>query len=504
MFAKNQILYGPPGTGKTYNTVIYAVAICDNKTLSEVNKQPYEEILKRYNELKNENRIFFTTFHQSYGYEEFIEGIRPVIDQNSDSKNISYSIEPGLFKKFCSQAQQITITEDGVKDGVAVNSNPNIWSIILGGNESPELKQQCFVEGTIRIGWFEHPQVITDDTINLTEAAKRVLLNFQDEMKIGDIVVARSSSTTIDGIGIISSQALYDQTNSKYPRKRYVNWIIKDKSIDISDLNEGYNLGRSTIYQLSRISVEKLFSKLPSNSNFKVKNETTPYVFIIDEINRGNISKIFGELITLIEPTKRKGEKEQMEVILPYSKQPFSVPNNVYILGTMNTADRSIAMIDTALRRRFSFIELQPDPEILISYGIGTICIDGKKLNIAEMLKVINRRIEILYDREHTIGHAFFCSLKNKPTIDMESLADIFLNQIIPLLKEYFYEDYSKIQLILGDNNKKEELKFISNINTDKVFSGNYVDIEQDKPIYSINEKNFLNIDSYKQIAEGL
>lgn len=246
MFAKNQILYGPPGTGKTYNTVIYAVAICDNKTLSEVNKQPYEEILKRYNELKNENRIFFTTFHQSYGYEEFIEGIRPVIDQNSDSKNVSYSIEPGLFKKFCTQAQQITITEDGVKDGVAVNSNPNIWSIILGGNESPELKQQCFVEGTIRIGWFEHPQVITDDTINLTEAAKRVLLNFQDEMKIGDIVVARSSSTTIDGIGIISSQALYDQTNSKYPRKRYVNWIIKDKSIDISDLNEGYAGSKNT------------------------------------------------------------------------------------------------------------------------------------------------------------------------------------------------------------------------------------------------------------------
>ena len=198
-----------------------------------------------------------------------------------------------------------------------------------------------------------------------------------------------------------------------------------------------------------------------------MKKETSdeplkPHVFIIDEINRGNISKIFGELITLIEPTKRIGAKEQMKVRLPYSNNEFGVPENVYIIGTMNTADRSIALMDTALRRRFNFVEMMPRPDIL--YGI---VVDG--VDVQTMLETINKRIEVLYDREHTIGHAFFTKLLASDNQNIEVLAEIFRNKVIPLLKEYFYENYEKIQKVLGPTFVKQNdvVKFADGTSSD-------------------------------------
>ena len=180
------------------------------------------------------------------------------------------------------------------------------------------------------------------------------------------------------------------------------------------------------------------------------------FCFIIDEINRGNISKIFGELITLIEASKRLGEKEEMTLQLPYSEEAFGVPNNVYIIGTMNTADRSIALMDTALRRRFNFIEMMPTPQVLEK--IDQDIMQG--ISVSKILEVMNHRIAVLYDREHTIGHAYFASLIEEPSV--KKLAEIFKNSIIPLLQEYFYEDYEKIQLVLGDNAKSDnQYKFI-------------------------------------------
>lgn len=224
-------------------------------------------------------------------------------------------------------------------------------------------------------------------------------------------------------------------------------------------------------------------------------------MFIIDEINRGNISKIFGELITLIEGSKREGMWEEASAILPYSGEEFSVPSNVYLLGTMNTADRSIALMDTALRRRFRFVEKMPDSKVLEG-----IVVEG--LHVAKMLDSINARIEFLYDREHTIGHAFFMPLKNDPSL--ECLASIFSKSVIPLLQEYFYEDYQKIQLVLGDSGKKEEesgLKFIKDtkVVAKDIFLGNVEDvIDLPERRYSINPEAFLHIDSYKKIAPGL
>lgn len=162
------------------------------------------------------------------------------------------------------------------------------------------------------------------------------------------------------------------------------------------------------------------------------------YVLIIDEINRGNVSTIFGELITLLEEDKRKGNVEQIEVTLPYSGETFSVPNNVYIIGTMNTADRSVEALDTALRRRFSFVEMQPDPQILKEKNL-----DGVELQ--KLLEAINQRIEVLIDKDHQIGHSYFVGLEN-----LDDLKQTFKDKIIPLLEEYFYGNYGKIGLVLG------------------------------------------------------
>ena len=229
-----------------------------------------------------------------------------------------------------------------------------------------------------------------------------------------------------------------------------------------------------------------------------IEENTEPYVFIIDEINRGNISKIFGELITLIESTKRAGMPEAASAILPYSGDEFSVPSNVYILGTMNTADRSIALMDTALRRRFQFVEMMPDSDVLRKIHADKV----EDLDVAAMLDKINERIEYLYDREHTIGHAFFTDLKDDATL--EKLQSIFEKSVIPLLQEYFYEDYQKIQLVLGDNAKSDDsLKFIidEKVIAKNIFKGNVEDvIDLPEKKYSINSKAFENINSYKEI----
>lgn len=497
-FDKNLILYGPPGTGKTYNTAIYAVAICDGKSLNEVEDMPYEQVLERYNELKNkEKRIAFTTFHQSYGYEEFIEGIKPKMD--SDSKDIEYEIKDGVFKAFCNRAvkKRAETSEVKIRDGARV------WNVILGGSERPDLKQKCFNEGTIRIGWDEYPEEITEETENLNDKERRILLNFQDEIEIGDIVVARSTASTVDGVGIITSSAKFDTTIKKYPRKRMVYWICKGKEIEIIDLNGGIKLDRKSIYELTRVNISDLLNRIPENSDIEFKDDTRPYVFIIDEINRGNISKIFGELITLIEPTKRKGAPEAMEAILPYSNNQFGVPNNVYIIGTMNTADRSIALMDTALRRRFQFVEMLPNPDVLRKIGADKINEAGIELDVAYMLEIINNRIEYLFDREHTIGHAFFTGLKKENTVT--KLADIFKKSVIPLLQEYFYEDYSKIMLVLGDNGKKyDENKFILATETkvNSIFRGDTSDIDIPEYTYQIQESAFEDIMSYIEITD--
>ena len=176
-----------------------------------------------------------------------------------------------------------------------------------------------------------------------------------------------------------------------------------------------------------------------------IENPELNYVLIIDEINRGNISRIFGELITLLEDDKRLGRDNELSTTLPYSKKIFTVPQNLYIIGTMNTADKSLAQLDLALRRRFDFVEMMPDTELL-----GDIKIFGE--SVAHLLDTINKRIQALLDREHVIGHAYFMSLLGKTDADeRNALAQqIFKNKIVPLLQEYFFDDWESIMRVLG------------------------------------------------------
>ncbi|MBO1626148.1 AAA family ATPase [Bacillus sp. SY8(2021)] len=492
MFDKNMILYGPPGTGKTYNTILYAVAIIENKDIQLLQKEPYQVVLNRYNDYKNSGQINFTTFHQSFGYEEFIEGIKPALDEDQDEQ-LKYKIEPGIFKAFCENAQQLKVTTNNK----SLHVDARVWKVSLGGSGMNVIKEDCFENNRIRIGWDDFGEDLTKGGEGQSDTVKNIMNSFYDDMSIGDIVFSLGDQKHIDAIGVIEGEVQWLKDEEYYKRSRPVKWIAKNINEYVYDLNGKKNLTLRTVYELKRMSIDsvnKLILKHSQGDQITVEENKKNYVFIIDEINRGNISKILGELITLIESEKRLGANEPMKVCLPYSKEEFGVPQNVYILGTMNTADRSIALMDTALRRRFRFIEMMPDVQLLQGIKVGNI-------DIQNMVDTINKRIEVLYDREHTIGHAYFMGLKKEPTI--EKLENIFKNALIPLLQEYFYEDYSKIQLVLGDNAKADDLKFILDtpVQMNTVFKANPdIDIPENK--YSIQLEAFKKHASYIEIYE--
>ena len=389
----NTILYGPTGTGKTYKSIRYAVNTIDTKFNQDSSKVD-EDYVKRFNEFKDSGQIAFTTFHQSYGYEEFIEGIKPSLNQDTDnegSEDVLYTLNDGVFKEFCLRAQEVVVD----KELTGISPDAQIWKVSV----SDTVKDDCFESNRVRINF------------SLGDRSKSVEY-FNHSIKKGDIVLMTPQSRTlVTGIGIVTDEEAYEIKENTGITARNVEWLARDISIDIKDYSNGKQMVRNTVSRVHIVTVKDILTIIKNNSEI-YKNVEIPqkndkkYVFIIDEINRGNISKIFGELITLIEDSKRDGEKEAISITLPYSKEEFSVPNNVYILGTMNTADRSIALMDTALRRRFEFIEMMPNEELLTD-----IVIDG--IEVKKMLETMNRRIEALYDREHTLGHAFFMPLKN-------------------------------------------------------------------------------------------
>ena len=489
--AKNTILYGPPGTGKTYNTVMYAVAIIENKKLEEIKKENYTEVIDRYNKYKEDGLIEFTTFHQSYGYEEFIEGIKPVIHSDEeDETDIQYEVVPGLFKKFCDIAGKPILRKE--KCDIGINESPTIWKISLEGSGENSTRTECMKNEHIRIGYDEYGREIT----NLFKgvAGRHILNYFINDMSIGDIVMSCYDCNTVDAIGVVTGEYEWHNEYPEYKRLRKVNWIVKGIKENIIKINNGSRLSNPTVYKLRMdlSDVMEIIEKYSKNT-IEVEEKKKNHVFIIDEINRGNISKIFGELITLIEPTKRIGQTEGQKVRLPYSQKLFGVPNNVYLIGTMNTADRSIATIDTALRRRFNFKEMLPDEEVLDGIYVEDV-------SIKDIFIKMNKRITVLFDREHTLGHAYFLPLKDAPTI--ETLANIFENSIIPLLQEYFYEDYEKIRMVLGDNQKdSEDKQFITIEENDYNDLFGYIDYDFDEmSTYKINSFALTNIEAYRSI----
>ena len=310
---KNIILYGPPGTGKTLYTKELSTIIATKNIVTDLKQQ--------YRDLVNSNQIVFTTFHQSYAYEEFMEGIKPIVN----GSNVEYQVRDGIFKR---------------------------QSIIA-------------------------------------------LANY---LGISDVQVSNVTKTI-------------DELFSPENNQHYIELKKKIKA--------------------------KIKTKI--NTTKKKANHKN-YVLIIDEINRGNISQIFGELITLIEGDKRYGEPNMISVTLPYSGETFVVPPNLWIIGTMNTADRSAESLDTALRRRFIFIEMPPVYKDLVTIS---------NVNLAEMLKRINDRIFLLKGKDYEIGHGYFTGLTQSNSI--EDIHNIITYSILPLLEEYFYNDYKKIRYVLGN-----------------------------------------------------
>ena len=351
---KNIVLYGAPGTGKTYDVPELAIRLCDPSFMAA--EPSREEIVSRYNQLKMEKRIAFTTFHQSLDYEDWIEGLRPVVNENSQ---VTYEIESGIFKKLCEEAERPVVKDKQV----GISDNAVVWKVSLAGTGDNDVRRECMENNHIRIGWDGYGPVISDETdwSVYNGEGKQILDAYINKMKIGDIVMSCYSSQTIDAIGVVVSDYEFDDKFPNYKRVRRVNWLVKNINENIVEMNDGKTMTLGTVYRLNSITLDNVKSILEKyNTSSKMEENDKAYVMVIDELNRGNVSKVFGELITLLEADKRKGRVNAESVVLPYSKKGFHIPNNVYLIATMNTADRSLGSLDYAIRRRFAFIAEKP------------------------------------------------------------------------------------------------------------------------------------------------
>ena len=512
----NQILYGPPGTGKTYHTTEAAVraASPDFEWGNDRN------VLKdEYERLVLEKRIRFVTFHQSYGYEEFVEGLKA---RETDSGGVTYATENGVFKSICEDATPLNLGAESV-----VNLDGRVWKLSLEGTQSNSAKTYCLENSIAAIGWGDTGD-LSHETRNdyyLSQGSnnQNTLTYFSKEVNVGDIVLCIDSNTSVEAVGVVTGQYKFEEaglpSRNDYQHQIPIHWLSKGFSVDFKELNGNKQFNLPTCYPLTRLSVVDVVQHLAkydvnvSSVEDEGNQRKDNYVLIIDEINRGNISKIFGELITLIEPSKRSGngKLESLSLTLPHSGKRFSVPDNLHLIGTMNTADRSLAMMDTALRRRFDFIEMMPKPELF--KGKSVLGIDLQLL-----LETINKRIEVLYDREHTLGHAFFMPVIEK--LEQKGggedrafieLQNVFTNKVVPLLEEYFFEDWEKIRLVLGDNQKKTEgYQFVikeelDNKTLESLFGNKYKDDNylQSTARYCLNKSAFSSEKAYKYIITG-
>lgn len=413
----NQILYGPPGTGKTYRTINRAIAIANpNFNLN----QEREKIKDEYNRLVNVGQIVFCTFHQSMSYEDFVEGIKPQIEEDSDgNKSVIYEVKKGVFKLIVEKAKSNRSKEETVNFNYDFDDG---WDALIKEANSG---------------------LVNNDPIKLSIQTPNLGLKIVDVTEKGNLKLKP----------IYSEEA--KEYIVSYSRTKTLQEVFPDLSV-IKNIDKEFRAviggSNSTAYWAVINYINNKINSEKKPTTQQIILPALSHVLIIDEINRGNVSQIFGELITLIEDSKRLGKDESLEVTLPYSKETFGVPSNLYIIGTMNTADRSVESLDTALRRRFSFEEMMPDLDILTGKNIQGII-------LRDLLYTINKRVEILLDRDHMIGHSYFINIKSE-----DDLKNTFKNNIIPLLQEYFYGDYEKIGMILGQEFFEEPEKYTKDI----------------------------------------
>lgn len=389
--SNNLLLYGPPGTGKTYNTVNYAVAIIEDRPYEEVLGDDYSLNLKKYDRYTRMGRIGFMTFHQSLGYDDFIEGVKPV--PGEDGETLLYLPTPGVFYEFCRRSK-FPVSRFA--------REPYGWE---------------YVRETTAV-WMTRDRVIPEG------------------VEPGDLLLHLNDLDDVSSAGVVDdgmAEIILREFPEGFPLS-----LLRVSAPEMNGLP----------CRLSNVTVNDVFamtSEEPEGSEHDCGN----CVFIIDEINRGNISRIFGELITLLESSRRTGMPECLEVFLPQMKVKFSIPQKVFVLGTMNTADKSLAALDTALRRRFEFVEMMPDANALRGRSVADV-------DLSKLLTAMNKRIEVLYDREHMMGQAYFISVRTMP-----QLAECFMKKVIPLLQEYFFDDYEKIGWVLGPAEDPRDCPFV-------------------------------------------
>lgn len=514
----NQILFGPPGTGKTYSTLERAVLLAEPDWYSDLQsenlsaEQCRQKVKNKYEMLCADKRIVFTTFHQSFSYEDFIEGIRAEVAE--ENQGIKYKIEKGVFKEIADRASKAVAAKE-----TGLSQAPDIWKISIGRAHEKEMRDRYINAGEARIGWndtgdltqtFEQKTQEQQDYWNSLSNPNHNALNaFSHDVKVGDVLLCLKNAETVQAVGIVTSDYSFDkdsEESDEYAHVRKVNWVLKDIELNILALNGSTKMVQQTLYPLYRISWHALIAELdkqhiPLPASFHEASdvrERQNYILIIDEVNRGNISRIFGELITLLEPDKRQGGSDERKVTLPYSKELFTVPDNLYVIGTMNTADKSLAQLDLALRRRFEFVELMPQPDLLSDISVFGV-------NIGELLTVMNQRIEVLLDRDHTLGHAYFWPLKNAKSEDEKSklVAEIFAKRIIPLLQEYFFADWERIGWVLNDSEKAPENRFIQRGNIECAIEGLFpesITNQLNDRRYRINQSAFSNAAAYQGI----
>ena len=457
-FSLNQILYGPPGTGKTYK-----LSKIMDKFTQDLNVKSSGDTDALYEMLKIENYTW---------YQVAAAILYDAAESNTNGGWLK--LNNGIVNHILFKLKSI---KSGSKTPIQTISSDLLFHTKMDCEyvKTQERRAPFIFEKNEKSEWCVDTKILNDEcpeAIELYEKYKEI-----KDKKVG-------TSYTKENFKFITF-------HQSYGYEEFVEGIkpIFDGENEDGDIT--YEISKGIFYQCCENALllsdykGKLrdFCDLPKDERQKFFNENTPkYAIFIDEINRGNISKIFGELITLIEPSKRLGADDEIMVELPYSKEKFGVPSNLYIIGTMNTADRSIALMDTALRRRFEFVEMMPEYDNLNEINIEDI-------NIGKMLKTINERIEYLYDRDHTIGHAYFINVS-----DLKTLANVFKNKILPLLQEYFYDDWEKIRLVLGDS------QFIKEKKSANALFKSGTDYINDKILYEIDKEAFYDEQNYLKI----
>ena len=554
--ALNQILFGPPGTGKTYATIEAALEILDPEVL-ESNRGDRSVLKERFDELVVDGRAKFVTFHQSFSYEDFVEGVGALVAD----EQLGYEVRSGVFKKFCDQAASLVTEADDFDDAIESLRELARAEVVLDVSGSKfrlraleedfiAILDDGLVEQVLRVGDLRrlHRKEVVATNIPRDRSGhselKALLRFFSENLKSTLSVRMAGGAWFVEGCPLDSNILVrYEKNSGKVyvDRAALRRWLslngydprkfqgaLREYGVLISDsakivLGKGvgiqsaqricwvFRFGDASYYgrafgvdasEVSQLSYTGLLQAVlvfmqencglqpaESKSGFR---PFLPYVLIIDEINRGNVSRIFGELITLIEESKRAGADEELSVVLPYSKERFSVPSNVYLIGTMNTADRSLAGLDIALRRRFTFREMPPRPELL-----DEVVVEG--INIGQLLRTMNERIEVLLDRDHCLGHAYFMPLLQDSSL--ERLATIFRNQVLPLLQEYFFEDWQRIQWVLNDHRKAAMDRFVYQSERDlRALFGSEAEVSVHNLPWRINEAAFGRVLAYAGI----